>query len=138
MSNSDGIRWQQCHDNFEKALERLNSACQKEEYSDLERAGLVQMFEFTFELAWKTMKDLLFFGGLTANTPREAIRQSFVAEWLSEADAEALLDALQKKNLLTHTYEAAMAVEAERLIKLNYAPALRRLFDSLQAKRPKA
>ncbi len=44
MSNTDEIRWQQRLENFQKALTQLERACQKEEYSDLERAGLVQMF----------------------------------------------------------------------------------------------
>ncbi len=135
MSNSDGIRWKQRHDNFVKALARLTSACQQSEYSDLERAGLVQMFEFTFELSWKSLKDLLYFGGLSANTPREVLRQAFAAEWLSEADTEALLDALQKRNLLTHTYEESMAVEAVRLIKEEFQPVLQRVNEFLKAKR---
>jgi nucleotidyltransferase substrate binding protein (TIGR01987 family) len=137
MGNSDSIRWQQRHDNFGKVLTQLEAACSMESYSDLERAGLVQMFEFSFELGWKTLKDLLTFGGFEVTTPREVIRQAFAAELLQEADTESLLDALQKRNLLTHTYQESTAQEAERLIKLDYAPTLRRLFDQLESKRPK-
>jgi len=136
MSNTDEIRWQQRHDNFRKALAQLTAACVKEKYSDLERAGLVQVFEFTFELAWKTLKDLLFYEGFAAQSPREVLRQAFASEYLDEAETETLLDALTKRNLLSHTYRDGVAQEAERLIKKNYAPALSRLFDTLQAKRP--
>jgi len=136
MSNGDPIRWQQRHDNFRKALLQLQAACDKDTYSDLERAGLVQVFQLTFELAWKTLKDLLFYEGFSVNSPREVIRQAFVSEYLAEADTETLLDALQKRNLLTHTYDEETAEEAECLIRTHYYPALRGLFDTLQGKRP--
>ena len=79
MSNSDEIRWQQRLANFRKALLQLEAACDLEEYSDLERAGLVQTFEFSFELGWKTLKDLLFYGGFDERTPRDVIRRAFEA-----------------------------------------------------------
>jgi len=47
VSNTDEIRWQQRLENFQKAMEQIETACDKNEYSDLERAGLVQMFEFS-------------------------------------------------------------------------------------------
>ena len=60
MTNRDAMRWQQRLQNFGRALIRLETACAQQEYSELERAGLAQMFEFTLELAWKTLKDLLY------------------------------------------------------------------------------
>ena len=80
MSNTDEIRWQQRLENFGKAISQLETACSRDEYSDLERAGLVQMFEFSFELAWKTLKDLLFSEGYDEKTPRSVIRRSFEVE----------------------------------------------------------
>ena len=61
--NDNDLRWQQRLQNFTKAISQLEDACQLETYTDLERAGLVQIFEFTFELAWKTLKDLLQYEG---------------------------------------------------------------------------
>jgi nucleotidyltransferase substrate binding protein (TIGR01987 family) len=134
MSNSDEVRWRQRLENFRKALTQLDKACEKESYTDLERAGLVQMFQFTFELAWKTLKDLLFYEGYDIKTPREVIRKSFEVEYLDENDAEALLDGLGKRNLLSHTYEEQTAVEAVQLIKYSYTPTLRRVFATLKRK----
>lgn len=93
MSNTDEIRWQQRLQNFGKALTQLEAACAQKEYSDLERAGLVQIFEFSFELAWKTLKDLLFYEGHDAKSPREVIRTGFETEYMSEDDSEVFLDA---------------------------------------------
>ena len=135
MSNSDEIRWQQRLENFQKALAQLEAACDLIEYSDLERAGLVQMFEFSFELGWKTLKDLLYYyKGHEENTPRDVIRQAFEAGYLDEGDTEMWLDALQKRNLLSHTYEEEAAEEAVKLINEKYAPMLRRAFDMLKRK----
>ncbi len=137
MSNTDEIRWKQRLDNFGKALSQLDEACAKDEYTDLERAGLVQMFEFSFELAWKVLKDLLFYEGYDLKVPREVIRKSFEVDYLDEEDCEFFLDALAKRNLLSHTYREEVAHEAERLIKSRYHPMLRRLRDTLERRRAK-
>ena len=134
MSNSDEIRWRQRLENFAKALAQLGKACEQDSYSDLERAGMVQMFEFTFELAWKTLKDLLFFEGYDEKTPRSVIRRSFEVEYLTEEDAEAFLDALKKRNLLSHTYEEEVAEAALALIKQTYFPVLKRAYNTLRDK----
>ncbi len=134
MTNRDAMRRQQRLQNFGRALIRLETACAQEEYSELERAGLAQMFEFTLELAWKTLKDLLFYEGLDVKTPREAIRKAFETGYLTEEDTETLLDALAKRNLLSHTYEEQTAKEAERLIKHRFTPVFRKLYNCLQEK----
>jgi len=134
MSNSDEIRWQQRLENFGRAMSQLETACKKDEYSDLERAGLVQIFEFSFELAWKTLKDLLFTEGYDEKTPRSVIRRSFEVEYISEDDAETFLDALKKRNLLSHTYEEKVAQEAQKLIRETYFPVLLRVYNTLIGK----
>lgn len=135
MSNADEMRWQQRLDNFSHALAHLSAACNQPSYTDLERSGLVQTFEFTFELAWKTLQDLLFYEGYGAKTPRAAIRQGFAPDYLDEEACEALLDALDKRNLLSQTYCKELALEAETLITTCYHPALVRLHSTLQAHR---
>ena len=131
----------------------VTSACDLESYSKLERAGLVQTFTFTFELAWKTLKDLkarlgtyipvyqtalqwrkLFADGLTEHSPRGTLRQSLQQEYLTDNDCEDLLDALDKRNLLAHTYSEEAALLVETLIKGKYFPALEGLEASLKAR----
>ena len=79
MSNTDDIRWQQRLANFGKAMSQLDAATKENEYSDLERAGVMKTFEFCFELAWKTLKDLLFYEGYDEKTPRDVLRRAFEA-----------------------------------------------------------
>ena len=134
MSNSDEIRWMQRLENFSAALRQLDQACEQASYTNLERAGLVQTFMFSHELAWKVLKDLLFYDGYDLNSPREVIRQAFVSDYLDEEDCEAFLDALGKRNTLSHVYRKEMELEAEALIKRRYHPMLRRLHVTLHAK----
>lgn len=61
MANED-IRWIQRFNNYRKALARLGEAvalAEERDLSDLEQQGLIQGFEFTFDLAWKTLQDYL-------------------------------------------------------------------------------
>jgi nucleotidyltransferase substrate binding protein (TIGR01987 family) len=115
-------RWRLRFEVLERAYLQLDQACRLESYSDLELAGLLQTYQFTFELAWKTMKDLLSFQGIDANSPREVIKGAFAAGLLGDADL--WLEALGSRNRLTLTYDAAMADEAKLLIKTIYAPMI--------------
>ena len=61
MPNED-IRWIQRFNNYRKALARLGEAvalAEERDLSDLEQQGLIKGFEFTFDLAWKTLQDYL-------------------------------------------------------------------------------
>ena len=135
MSNSDERRWQQRLDNFGTALAQLTNACERERYDDLERAGLIKTFEVCFELSWNVLKDLLFYEGHDVKVPRAVIRKSFEVDYVDENDCEILLDALGKRNLLSHMYLSDVALEAETLIKERYFPVLLRLYRILDAKR---
>lgn len=133
--NTDNIRWKLRFDNYEKAVARLEEACELEVYKPIEQAGLVQMFEFTFELAWKVLKDILFVEGIVSNSPRDSIRRAFETGYLCEDDTETLLDALDKRNLLSHTYNESTAEQAVLRIKNDYAPVLGRLYTTLKNKK---
>ena len=78
MRNTKDIRWKQRFQNFDRAFLLLRSALEErglEQMSDLEKEGLIQRFEYSYELAWKTMKDYLEEHGININpvTPRNVI-----------------------------------------------------------------
>ena len=133
MSSTDETRWKQRLATFGQALAQLDEACAQDCYSNLEHAGLVQTFEFTFELSWKVLKDLLFYEGYEAKSPRSVIRKSFEVERIDDRDCELLLQALEKRNYLSHTYGKDAALGAETLIKDRYHPVLVRLHATLSA-----
>lgn len=80
-------RWQQRLKDFEKSAQRLKEAASKKEFSDLEKDGVIQRFEFTFELAWKTLKDYLENQGFSSvASPKKALQKSFSMDLVSEGN----------------------------------------------------
>lgn len=135
LSNSDEVRWQHRHDSLGQTLAHLTEACQLEQLDDVYRSGSIKAFEICFELSWKVLKDLLFFEGHNEKTPRSIFRKSFEVEYINESDCEVLLKALEKRNLLSHTYRREAAIEAESLIRDVCYPVLVRVFESLGKRR---
>jgi len=64
---------------------------------------LIQRFEYTFELAWKTLKDYLEANEVITKFPRDVIKAAFQYELIK--DGEVWMDMLEKQNLLAHTYD---------------------------------
>lgn len=124
------IRWKQRFSNFKKAGAQLTEFIEKGELNKFERQGLIQCFEYTFELAWKTLKDYLQEQGFQVNSPRATIQTAFKAGMLS--DGHVWIDALEKRNLMAHTYNEANAKEAERLILTEYYFAIMELLQLLE------
>ncbi|MBW1614975.1 MAG: nucleotidyltransferase substrate binding protein [Deltaproteobacteria bacterium] len=124
------IRWIQRFDNFKKAFIRLTDAVDRKEYDELSEAGLIQTFEFTFELAWKTLKDYLESKGTIAKLPRDVIKVSFQNSIIE--DGETWIDMLEKRNLLSHAYDEKTSRIALSYIKNNYFEAIKQVFDFLK------
>ena len=56
---TEDIRWQQRSSNFRLALSRLETFFEPPELNGREQRGLIKAFEYTFELAWNSLRDLL-------------------------------------------------------------------------------
>ena len=120
------IRWKQRFGNFEKSYLLLKDTLENiPELSEAERAGLIQFFEITFELAWKLMRDYLQEQGFVLNSPKEAIKQAFQSEIIK--DGHAWIDAFQDRNLTVHTYQEETAIEVEKKIREDYFQLLKNL-----------
>lgn len=124
------IRWKQRFQNFEKAFNFLNNSCRQEVYNELERAGLVQSFEFTFELAWKTLKDYLQEQGMQVQFPRDTIKEAFKAELIEEGSL--WIEMLDKRNELTHTYNQEQATKAIQTIRKKYFPLIEQVYKEMK------
>ena len=119
-------RWKQRFHNFEKAFLFLERATKQKSFNELEAAGLVQSFEFTFELTWKTLKDYLTDQAFIVQSPRETIKQAFQSNYLK--DGHIWMEMLEQRNLLTHTYNEEQAKAATKLICESYFPILRQAY----------
>jgi nucleotidyltransferase substrate binding protein (TIGR01987 family) len=95
----------------------------------LEKEGVIQRFEYTFELAWKTLKDYLEGGGLviTPITPRQVIKEAFAAKVIP--DGVVWVNMLDHRNLLSHTYDASVFEQAVESISEHYLPAMTKLHE---------
>lgn len=124
------IRWKQRFQNYEKAYLFLKKASELPQLDALQAAGLIQSFEFTFELAWKTLKDYLESMGLPLRFPREVIKTAFQNELI--LDGALWLDMLERRNELTHTYDEEHVKKAVLIITKEYLPALKKLYETLQ------
>ena len=129
--NTKEIRWQQRFQNFERAFQLLERTVTMESLSEVERGGLIQFFEVAFELSWKTMKDYLESQGFSVKTPRDTIKQAFQIDLIGEG--QTWLQALEDRNLTTHTYDEETALHIERLIKEAYFPVLKDFYEKLKA-----
>ncbi len=125
------ISWKQRYSNFKKATSQLAEFIDKKELNKFEVQGLIKCFEYTFELAWKTMKDYLEQEGFMVRSPRSSIKIGLQAQLIS--DGHSWIDALEKRNLMAHTYNEQWAKEAENLIREKYYQVIVDLCDALAA-----
>lgn len=112
MSNLD-IRWQQRFNHCQQALRQLERSVElssQRSLSELEKLGLIKVFEFTFELAWNVMKDYFEYQGTTSIMgARDAIREAYQRELV--ADGEGWMEMIQSRNQTSHTYNQKVADE---------------------------
>lgn len=117
---SKDIRWIQRFHNYRKALAVLSNAIQLSEerqLSDLEQQGLIQAFEFTYELAWKTLQDILREKGHPDLNGGPAVVISKAVEDGYIKDEEAWKELKKSREMTSHTYDDETADEiAENII----------------------
>ena len=134
MNPPPDIRWQQRLTNFERALRLLREAMAEgpEALNQLEKEGVIQRFEYCFELAWKTVKDYMEASGIVFDVvmPRQVIKEAFAAKVLN--DGATWIAMLDHRNLLSHTYNPVVFEQAVAAIHQRYLPQLEQLHTFLQ------
>jgi nucleotidyltransferase substrate binding protein (TIGR01987 family) len=130
---SEDVRWKQRFQNFENSLNYLGEALDLFQPDVIQRAGLIQFFEMSLELAWNTLKDYLESQGFDdVKSPRSTIKKSFEIGLIT--DGHTWLQALENRNLTAHTYDEMTAIEVVSLIREQYYPLLKELHLFLQTK----
>lgn len=130
--NTD-VRWKQRFSNYQRALLQLEGAItlmRQRELSDLEKQGVVQAFEFTYELGWNTLKDYLLWQGITGVTgSRDTIREAFSVGLIAQGDV--WMNMLIDRNRTSHSYNAQTAKEILSNIDDQYLALLLQLSQKL-------
>lgn len=133
MSEPSTPRWELRFKNFLAAKANLADAVEtyrQRPLTVLEQAGLIQLFEITWDVAWKVIRDYLTVRGVTdeIRTPVGAIRAAYAADLI--ADGQRWMDATKLRHTLSHAYHPERAAEGQRLIAREYLA----MFDALAEK----
>ena len=132
--HSEKKRWEYRFDNYKRAFFLLRDAIElnhSKEISDLEREGIIQRFEYTWELAWKTLKDYLGDQGVVLDkiTPKSVIIASVEAKII--ANREQWMAALDDRNKMSHVYSNEVFSEVINNISQSYLSLFDQLYEKL-------
>ena len=117
-------------ENYLKAIQRLeegNAEYLKNPENDMIRDGLIQRFEFTFELAWKTSKEYLIDRGFSNDIyfPKQVLRMAYENYMIDEE--QIWLKMLESRNMSSHIYDDRVAAAIAKDITESFFPALKKL-----------
>lgn len=134
MNSGPDVRWKQRFQNFDRAFVLLRQAMENgpDALNPLEKEGVIQRFEYCFELAWKTVKDYLEASGFVFAmvTPRQVLKDAFAAKIIE--DGQVWIDMLDHRNLLSHTYNFSSFEKAVDAVHTRYLSGIEKLHEFLQ------
>lgn len=130
MEQATDIRWIQRYANYHKACGRLLAVTEADRFignlSELELEGLVQRFEYTFELSWKVLQDLLLYKGYEFMLgPKGTLKMAFEDGLIADHDGWQRM--AKSRNTLSHVYDEEEVLPIIRVIYSDYAPLLKQL-----------
>ncbi|MDE7256166.1 MAG: nucleotidyltransferase substrate binding protein [Helicobacter sp.] len=117
---------------FQRAFLNLNEVKKQENraFSNLEKEGIIQRFKVLIELCWKILKDCLENEGFMVKSPKESVRKAF--EYGLLKDYEKWLEALDMRNITSHTYTQSALDENVRYILGTFCPIVQDLYHTLE------
>lgn len=131
------VRWHQRLNSFNKALQQLSDAVALRELralSALEEQGLIQAFEYNYELAWNCIKDFYTEQGeIDIQGSRDAFRMAFQRGLIESG--ELWMGMIRSRALTSHTYNAGTAQEIVEAIVYQYHPQFIKLSQTLELKK---
>jgi len=133
VEQGKNARWRQRFQNYRRTFALLRDALEDRDiggYSPLEQEGIVQRFEYTFELGWKTFKDYLEYSGvsLAEATARSVIKECAAVGVFRQAniDGNTYLEMMHTRNALSHTYDFDRFADIIAKMKSDYLPELKK------------
>ena len=118
-------------ENFVLALAQLEKFIAIPISNDRDRAGIIQAFKFTFEVAWKTVQKAVEQQGLEAGSPKMAFKAAFQIGWIKESEQNNWTAMLEDRNLTSHTYKENIASEVLNRICTLHLANLKLLYSRL-------
>ena len=114
--------------NFLRAVSRLEAAVQDYQQYNMEsiRDGMIQRFEFSFELAWKSLKEYMAEQGVAdLQFPKQVLQEAYAAGLIDHE--EIWLEMLRARNSMSHIYDDMLAAQIADRIQHTLLPALQAL-----------
>lgn len=97
---------------YKNSLKSLSEARDRDMSDSFVLSGTSAKFGITFDLAWKTMKDILIehyaITDFVAGSPREVLRKAFQAGMIT---GDVWMQMLEVRNRLTHDYDGEIVKE---------------------------
>ena len=123
-------RFEERKEDLKNATNRLEEAL-REKVTDIVIDGILHRFEFTFELAWKTMKDYIEYQGVINKIggPREIIKEAFSMGLIE--DGEIWIKMMLARNNLSHLYDQETSRQIYTEIKDSYIFQFKKLIEKL-------
>ena len=119
------------YESLKKAYEKLKEFIETDNGTEKDRGAIINAFQYTFELWWKTLQKYLQYQGLIEeHGPAAIIRTAFHYEFIDNGDG--FMDMLKDRNLITNTYKEDIAVEIYENIKNKHIQLLEefmKIFD---------
>ena len=115
-------------DKYKNAVESLKDGV-KTAVSDLEKDGVIQRFEFTFELMWKTSKLVLSEKGINLSNPKDTVKELFRQGWITEEQPALIM--LEDRNKTSHTYNKETSDLICERIKTSHVILLENILSKL-------
>ena len=128
---AEDVRWQQRFSNYRRALAQLETFLQPPGLNEREQQGLIKAFEYTFELSWNTLRDLLRSqGDASLLGSRDTLREAFRLGLIEDGETWMLM--IQDRNLTSHTYNRSTAEAIAANIMGSYLPCFQQLRATLE------
>ena len=125
------IRWQQRFSNYNRALAQLETFADPPALNEREQQGLIKAFEYTFELAWNRLRDLLRSqGDTTLLGSRDTLREAFRLGLIDAGESWILM--IQDRNLTNHSDNRTTADAIAAQVLNNYLPCFQQLSQRLK------
>lgn len=135
--STHNIRWSQRFNNFSKVLHQLTKFIEKGSLNEFEQQGLIQSFEYTYELAWLTLKDYFEAQGETnISGSRDAFRLAIKRGII--VDGDNWMNMIESRSLTSHTYDEVVADNVIQRILSTYFNEFVRLHAILLSRNTEA
>ncbi len=126
-------RIQKALKNLKKAEGKLENFLKVKNPSEVEMAGVIQAFEYTFELIWKYCQKLAQEDGVNCAGPKASLQYAFQRNLIRNSEEDTFLSMLRDRNLTVHTYNENLANEVYLRVHRDYFPLIHKFVENLES-----